>query len=479
MSGAGDALDLDAVGQAAAVRRGSVGAGELVAEATGRIEPLDGALGAVIHHRFERAAEEALARRGGDAPFAGVPMLVKDVLCATAGDPYHLGMRLLKERGWRASADSYLAGRFRSAGFVILGRTNAPELATAFRTEPAAYGPTANPWDLARSPGGSSGGSAAAVAAGLVAVAHGNDMGGSIRVPASSCGLVGLKPSRARTSLGPEHGEFFAMLTHEGALTRTVRDAAAVLDAIAGPAPGDPYQAPRPARSFAAAAGTEPPRLRIGFTSTLPFRGRPAHPECVRAVADAAALLERVGHVVEPATVAAFEQDEPDALAALFGTFVRRELDRWGARLGMTVGAEHVEPRTWRLAETGAGIGAAAYLAAVDEVQAYARRIVDWWTRSGADLLLTPTVGTPPPPTGTSGEVTTAELGAFTTPFNVTGQPAVSLPLHWTADGLPVGVQLVAPYGAEELLVSVAAQVEQARPWAGRRPPVHGRAEER
>lgn len=465
-----DALDLDAVGQAAAVRGKAVLAAELVSAAINRIERLDGRLNAVIHRRFERAVEDA-ARPAGAAPFAGVPLLVKDALCATAGDPYHFGMQLLKERDWRAATDSHLARRFRSAGFVLLGRTNTPELATSFLTEPTAYGPTANPWDLDASPGGSSGGSAAAVAAGLVAVAHGNDMGGSIRVPASSCGLVGLKPTRARTSLGPEHGEFFALLTHEGVLTRTVRDTAAVLDAIAGPAPGDPYQAPTPARSFAAAVGAPPSRLRIGVTSTVPFRGRPAHPECVRAVSGAAALLERIGHVVEPTTVAAFEQDDPaDALGVLFASFVRRELDRWESRLAMTIGEEHVEPRNWWLAETGRALSAAAYVAAVDEIHGYARQVTDWWTRSGADLLLTPTV-TDPPPGVRADDGAAADLGAFTVPFNVTGQPAISLPLHWTDHGLPVGVQLVAPYGAEELLLSVAAQLEQAQPWAHRRPP--------
>jgi amidase len=474
VSGCAEVLDLDAVGQAAAVRDGRVRPVELVEAAIERIEQQDGPLNAVIHRRFAAALEE-VGGVAGRTPFAGVPLLVKDMLCATAGDPYHLGMRLLRERGWRASADSHLAGRFRAAGFVILGRTNTPELATAFVTEPAAYGPTRNPWDLASSPGGSSGGSAAAVAAGLVAVAHGNDMGGSIRVPASSCGLVGLKPTRARTSLGPDHGEYFAMFTHEGVLTRSVRDTAAVLDAIAGPAPGDPYQAPPPAGTFAAAAARPPRRLRIGFTTTLPFRDRQAHPECVRAVATAATVLEGAGHVVEPAAVAAFGGQEPvAALTVLFATFVRRELDRWGARLGISIGEGDVEPRTWALAEAGDRLSAATYLAAVDEVQAYGRRVAGWWTDSGADLLLTPTVGIPPPRIGTTDEAVLEQLGAFTVPFNVTGQPAVSVPLHWTAEGLPVGVQLVAPHGGEELLLSVAGQLEQSQPWAHRRPPAGG-----
>lgn len=464
--------DLDAVQQAAAVRDGSVGATEVVREAIDRIDALDPDLNAVIHRRFDAALTESATAGGDRAAFAGVPMLVKDALCATKGDPYHFGMQLLKDRQWRSSTNSHLARRFRAAGFVILGRTNTPELATAFVTEPTAYGATANPWNLGRSPGGSSGGSAAAVASGMVAVAHGNDMGGSIRVPASSCGLVGLKPSRARTSLGPDHGEFFAMLTHEGVLTRTVRDTAAVLDAICGPAVGDPYQAPAPRRPYVEECRADPGSLRIGFTSTLPFHGRPAHPECVRAVAAAATLLEQAGHVVEPTAVAAFDQDDPaGALGLLFGSFVRRELDRWGRRLGVVIGPDDVESRNWGLAEVGRAVSAAAYLGAVDDVQSYGRRVTAWWTQTGADLLLTPTVGMPPPARGSDPGVT--ELGAFTVPFNVTGQPAISLPLHQTADGLPVGVQLVAPYGREDLLLRVAAQLERRHPWSHRRPPVH------
>ena len=235
-----------AVAQAALVRAGQATPSELVQAAVRRIERADGPINAVIHRRFDAARREA-ADALPDGPFRGVPMLVKDALCHTAGDPYHFGMRLLAERGWVEATDTELAARFRRAGFVIVGRTNTPELATAFTTEPLVYGPTRNPWDVARSAGGSSGGSAAAVAAGMVPAAHGNDMGGSIRIPAACCGVVGLKPTRARTSLGPDFGEFWAMLTHEGVLTRTVLDTAGcrqqarrlASEICAMPSPGD------------------------------------------------------------------------------------------------------------------------------------------------------------------------------------------------------------------------------------------------
>ena len=463
-----------AVAQAALVRAGQATPSELVQAAVRRIERADGAINAVIHRRFDAARREA-ADALPDGPFRGVPMLVKDALCHTAGDPYHFGMRLLAERGWVEATDTELAARFRRAGFVIVGRTNTPELATAFTTEPLVYGPTRNPWDLARSAGGSSGGSAAAVAAGMVPVAHGNDMGGSIRIPAACCGVVGLKPTRARTSLGPDFGEFWAMLTHEGVLTRTVLDTAAVLDAVSGPAPGDPYTAPAPRQPFAAAAAGDPPPLRVGIRTRVPVDGGEPDPDCVRAVQRTAQLLEACGHRVEEA--------HPDALddasvgehfAAVFTAAVARDLDRWGARLGLVIGPDDVEPRNWMLAEHGRAVSAVQLLAAVEHLQAHARRLALWWS-GGFDLLVTPTLPIVPPALGRLPRepdlAAVADLGQFTAPFNVTGQPAVSLPLHTTAAGLPVGVQLVAAYGREDLLLAVAGQLERAAPWVQRRPP--------
>lgn len=465
----------DAVAQAKLVRDGGLSAAELVQVAVERIQKVDGRINAVIHRRFDRARQEAEAALP-DGPFRGVPMLVKDAVCHTAGDPYHLGMRLLAERGWVEATDTELAARFRRAGFVIVGRTNTPELATAYTTEPLVYGPTRNPWDLSRSAGGSSGGSAAAVAAGMVAVAHGNDMGGSIRIPAACCGVVGLKPTRARTSLAPDFGEYWAMLTHEGVLTRSVRDTAAVLDAVAGPAAGDPYTAPAPRRPFAAALTGDMPALRVGMRTRVPVEGRDADPECVRAVQMTARLLEGLGHRVEEAAPDALD----DALAgehfaAVFTAAVARDLDRWGARLGIAIAADDVEPRNWMLAELGRTVSAVRFLAAVEYLQAYSRRLARWWS-GGFDLLLTPTLPIAPPALGRLPEApdlaAVADLGQFTAPFNVTGQPAVSLPLHATGDGLPVGVQLVAAYGREDVLLAVAAQLERVAPWAARWPAV-------
>lgn len=480
-----DPLELDAVGQAELVRRSELTPAELVELALERIDRHNPALNAVIH----RLDDAARATAGADPPagsFRGVPMLIKDAVCHTAGDPFHCGMRFLAERNWTATHDTELARRFRRAGFVILGRTNTPELATSGTTEPLAYGATRNPWALDRSPGGSSGGSAAAVAAGLVAVAHGNDMGGSIRGPAHCCGLVGLKPSRARTSLGPDFGEYWGPLTHEGVLTRSVRDTAAILDAIAGPMPGDPYQAPPPARPFAEEPGTTPGRSRVGLRTAVPGQGRDADPVCVTGVEHAARALEQLGHVIEP-TTGPTALDEADLLGGPFGmticSAVARDLDRWSERTGDPITEDDVEPGNWTMAEIGRGIDGVRFLAVQEELHALGRGLAGWWDEDdGWDLLLTPTEPSPAPPLGVLAPLADpgqrlrveAATSAFLAPWNITGQPAISLPVHQTDEGLPVGVQLVARYGREDLLLRVAAQLEQALPWGHRRPPLAG-----
>src|SRR5436309_6939234 len=304
-----DALgDHDATGLAALVRAGEVTPAELVEAAIARIEAVDPQLNAVIHPRFERAREEAARLRAGraaGAPFAGVPFLVKDVTCHQAGEPFHEGMRFLRDRQWRAAGDTHLATRFRAAGLITVGRTNTPELGIVPTTEPVAYGATRNPWDRARSPGGSSGGSAAAVAAGLVPVAHGNDGTGSLRIPASACGLVGLKPSRGRTSLGPARSPGLLGNIVEHVLTRTVRDTAAILDAVSGSLPGDLFVAPPPHRPYHEEVGVDPGRLRVGLLVHVPFLELPVAPECVAAVHDTGHLLASLGHDVEESFPAA------------------------------------------------------------------------------------------------------------------------------------------------------------------------------
>jgi amidase len=465
---------LDGTGLAELVRDGQVSPAELVASAIGRIEALNPELNAVISDLSERA----VAAAGGplpDGPFRGVPLLLKDLACHSAGDPFHEGMAFLKRLEWTESEDQFLARKFREAGFVFVGKTNTPELGILPTTEPEAYGPTRNPWDLARSPGGSSGGSAAAVAAGLVAVAHGNDGGGSIRIPASHCGLVGLKPSRGRVSLGAEFGDVISGLVVEHVLCRSVRDSAGVLDVICGAMPGDPYVAPARQRPYSEEVGADAGALRVGLMTTPPGGQFAAHTDCVAAAEAAASTLEQLGHRVEPAHPAAL--DDPEYVS----TFLLRwtagiawNLKYWEARTGKPIGSGDVSH------------GAADYLRAVEYHQRLTRRIAEWW-REGFDLLLTPTTAEPATPLGTFAPapdnpaapiMRSVPLATFTAVFNTTGQPAISVPVHWTADGLPVGAQLVAAYGREDQLIRVAAQLEQASPWADRWPSLAGNAAE-
>jgi amidase len=415
-----------------------------------------------------------------------VPFLVKDLSCYMKGVPVHEGMRVVRDSGYVADHDMWLTRRFREAGFVILGRTNTPELGILPTTEPVAYGPTHNPWDLDRSPGGSSGGSAAAVAAGIVAAAHANDGGGSIRIPASHCGLVGLKPSRARVSIAPDFGDVLGGLVAELAVTRSVRDAAAILDAVQGPAPGDPYAAPPPARPYVEELGADPGRLRIGMTTTPAGGGFESDPECVSAVLSAARALEELGHHVEDSHPAELDdQSQVANFVVRWTAGIDWNIKYWSAAIGKEIGPDDVEPCTWALAEQGRKHTAGDYLRAVEQAQASTRRIAAWWADDGFDLLLTPTCAEPPPRLGSFDAppdnpaaplMRAIPFGTFTAGFNTTGQPAISLPLHQTADGLPVGIHLVAAYGREDLLIRVATQLEAALPWADRTAPVHAEA---
>ena len=482
----GDFTWLDAVGCADLVRSGQASPSELVEAAIDRIERTDPAINAVIHPRFDKARREAAGALPA-GPFTGVPMVVKDLVCMTEGDPYHAGTRLLKNLGYIADHDTYLATKFRQAGFVIVGRTSTPELGSTITTEPLAYGPCRNPWNTDHSTGGSSGGSAASVAAAMVPVGHANDGGGSIRIPASECGLVGLKPSRGRVSQGPDSGESWNGATIEGVVTRSVRDAAAVLDAIAGYMPGDPYTAPLPARPFAAEVGAPVERLRIGLLDH-PVGGagdvsNDGHPECAAAVVGAGKLLESLGHHVEV--------DHPTAMAdGAFGEHFLRivaswcavDLDTYEALAGRPLTDDDIEPLNLMMRHLGRKVAAPDYLASEVWMHAYTRRMLSWWHpadgSTGFDLLVSPVLGAPPPPIGwlsdpEHGGNRLRDLLRYTAQFNCTGQPAISLPLHWSADGLPVGVQVVAAYGREDVLLRLAAQLEQAAPWAARRPLVH------
>jgi amidase len=471
----GDFDHLDATALAELVRRGDVTPLELVDAAIARIEALDPQLNAVIHRQFERARTDAAETASSDAPFAGVPFLFKDLGGEEAGEPHHQGMRALRDAGWRGESDSELARAIRAAGLIPLGRTNVPELALMGTTEPDAYGPTRNPWDPARSPGGSSGGSAAAVAAGLVPAAHANDIAGSIRIPAAQCGLVGLKPGRGRVVPGHRSDPAVGMNT-EGVLTRTVRDTAALLDTLVDRAPGGPWPAPALAGPLAAEVGGPPGRLRIGLCVRA-FNGADVDDGCAAAATGAAKLLEELGHAVdEDAPPALFEPDLLAGARALLATNAAAQLDEWAARLGRSLGEDDVEPLTWRMVGEGRAVTGAEVLALLDRQHELARQVATWWGdagRDGHDILLTPTTAEPAPPLGAYKQgYAPGRASAFTRAFNATGQPALSLPLGWPDDGLPRGVQLVAAHGREDLLVRLGAQLEQAAPWAARRPRV-------
>jgi amidase len=468
---------MDATAQAELVRRRELTPLELVDAAIARTERVNPTINGVITPLFEEARKAAVSPDLPDGPFRGVPFLLKDIGAVQKGQPYYMGNRALRDAGFRSSWGTPLGAKFRDAGFITLGKTNTPEFGMQPATQPLAFGPSRNPWDLARSTAGSSGGSAAAVAAGLVPVAHANDIGGSIRLPAAWCGLVGLKPSRGRVSDPLD----LRGLT-ELVVSRTVRDTAAVLDAVQGSEPGDLFVASPPARTYASEVGADPGKLRIGILTRTP--SAQVHPECRQATVAAAKLLESLGHSIEESfPEALFDPDQETQLLPL-GRALGLELNRTlSGLLGRPMTRDDVEPYTWFVVMAGdqPSIPLEDYLKAEGWLNQWVRRVARWWS-TGFDLLLTPTVWEPP---ATLAELTPSENelwtlqkkfekhGFFTLPFNLTGQPAISLPLHWTPEGLPVGVQLVAAMGREDLLIRIASQIERAQPWVSRRPPVH------
>ena len=472
--------DLDATAQAELVRNNEVSPAELVEDAIARIEKLNPELNAVIHPLFDKARDQA---RGDlpNGPFKGVPMVAKDLDGHTAGDPFHCGNKLLKEVNFTPDHDTYSHAKLRDAGFVFVGKTNCPEFGLLPTTEPQAYGPTRNPWNTDHSTGGSSGGSAAAVASHMVAVGTAGDGGGSIRIPASECGLVGLKPTRGRVSFGPDLGEIWNGLVVRGALARSVRDAAAVLDVMSGPMPGDPYTAPRLDRPLSEEVGGDPGKLRIGFTTEVPEHMGTVDPICAQAARSALDTLAELGHdIVDEAPTG---MDDPQLTAdgtVLISAWMHWEFAHWGEIIGREFTEDDVESTTWAFAQMAGDVRAVDYISAVDRLNAAARNAARWWAEE-FDLLVTPTLPMTPPPLGSfdsppdnplHGILMAAALIPFVVPFNISGQPAISVPLHWTEDGLPVGVQIVAAQGREDLLVRVASQLEGARPWADKRPPI-------
>jgi amidase len=469
-----DFTTLDATAQAELVRRREVTPTDLVDAAIRRIDRINPKLNAIVTPLFDEARAAAADPPAG--PFRGVPFLVKNLQATCAGARYTAGSRLLQE--FVAPVDTELVTRFRAAGLVIVGTTNTPEFGILPTTEPELHGAARNPWDPTRSTGGSSGGSAAAVAAGLVPFAHANDGGGSIRIPASCCGLFGLKPTRGRNPMGPFVGDIMNGLVVEHAVTRSVRDSAALLDATAGADLGAPYWAPPAARPFREEVGMPPGRLRIAFTTTA-ASGVPIHPDCVAAVRDAAALCADLGHHVDEAGPLLSGEMLMECFVSIWTTGVAWTVDTAARLTGRAISAETVEPLTLALAEAGRQRSGADYLAAVQGLQMIARAIAtfmkDW------DVLLTPVVAEPPPPLGTfdampgnplAGFIRAGEYVPFTPIANATGQPAMSVPLSWNGSGLPVGAHFVGRFGDEATLFRLAAQLEAARPWAGRRPPI-------
>lgn len=464
---------LDATAQAELVRKGELKPIELVEAAIERIERLNPRLNAVVTTLFDEARKRALGELP-QGPFRGVPFLLKDLLASLAGAPLSMGSALTKN--FVPQEDSELVKRLKKAGLVILGKTNTPEFGILPTTEPRLFGPCRNPWDLSRTPGGSSGGSAAAVASRMVPMAHGNDGGGSIRIPASCCGLFGLKPTRARNPLGPNFGDLMGGLVAEHALTLSVRDSAALLDATCGPDTGDPYWAPPPQGPFLEEVGKPPGVLRIAFAKVAPG-GFPLHPECVKALEEAAALCENLGHRLEEASPQMDYELINGAFMVVWSSGCASTLEGISRLTGMKISSEHVEPTTWALYEIGRSQSAANYLLAVATLQQISRKVAGFFQEF--DLWLTPTLAEPPLPLGSfeptpqdplQGLRRAAHFVPFTPICNMTGQPAMSVPLYWSREGLPVGVHFAARFGQEAVLFRLAAQLEEARPWMERRP---------
>jgi amidase len=460
---------LDATAQADLVRRKQVKPVELVEAAIARIEALDPRLNAVVTPLFERARERVRDGTPG-GPFPGVPYLLKDLL-PLEGVRITFGSAAFEKHVARASAE--VARRMEAAGLVILGVTNSPEFGLLPTTEPKLHGPTRNPWSPTRSPGGSSGGAAAAVAAGLVPLAQASDGGGSIRIPASACGLFGLKPSRGRNPEAPDPDWLGLSVRH--CVSRSVRDSAILLDAIRGPSAGDRWWAPAPERPYAAEVGSEPGRLRIGFTAR-DFGGRPVHPDCVAAVESTAALCEELGHHVEEAAPEIDRVAFDDAFLLLWSAYAAEAVKGWARVTGRKPGPQLFEPFTWQLVEHESRHTPADVALAWSTLQDASYALVRFHEMH--DLLLTPVLGEPPVEIGGLPQDVPFEAMRerlrryvpFTPVANASGQPAMSVPLFWSAAGLPIGSHFVARYGDEATLVRLASQLERARPWAERRP---------
>ncbi len=465
--------DLDALALRQLIESGEVSPGEVVASAIGMAEQRNGAVNAIVTPMYESAVEVAAKPIAG--PLAGVPFLVKD-LTLVKDVRCSMGSRLWSD--FVPDHDADIVSRYRKAGLVIMGKSNTPEVGLAATTESVFLGPCRNPWDLSRTTGGSSGGAAAAVAAGIVPVAHATDGGGSIRIPASCCGLVGLKPTRARTPLGPDVGEGWGAMASGHVVSRTVRDSAAFLDATHGPALGDPYHPPFFGGSFLGEMARDPGRLRIAVDLS-PINGSKVHPDCVAGVEKVAAQCVELGHDVSEVNLEYDRELVGRAAGALVAVNLRHNILARAEALGVTPSLDLIEAATLRFVEWGGEVPSDVYVRCLHTIHA-ATRVIERFLL-GYDLILSPTLLCPPPKLGfmdtnSTDEATYAahfnEFWGFTSLYNATGNPAISLPLHWTDTGLPIGIQFAAGFGNEVLLLQIARQLEEAMPWRDRRAPV-------
>jgi amidase len=496
MSGFSEYEKYDGLGLADLVRKREVKPLELVEEAIGRIERLNPRLNAVVYKMYEQARRIA-AGDLPDGPFKGVPYLLKDLATAYQGFPLTNGSRFFKD--FIPDHDSELVKRTRQAGVIFIGKTNTPEFGISFVTEPELFGPANNPWDLGRNTGGSSGGSAAAVAARIVPLAHAQDGGGSIRVPSSCCGVFGLKPTRGRTPAGPDFGDMWRGFGCEHVVTRSVRDSAAMLDATAGPDIGAPYWAAPPEHRFSSDVTTNPGKLRIAFTTT-PFFGTRVDEDCVKGLEMTVKLCQELGHEL----VEDIPPIDSKSLSGAFLSVICAEtmafIEEGEKLLKRKASSKDFEVQSWVCALLGKKISASEYSRALNELQLASRRIGEFFEKY--HVLLTPTLAAPPLTTGAlqikgllgmamkvlarlnaggiirrfgdidaiAGEI--FNFAAYTPLFNATGQPAMSVPLYWNEAGLPIGMQFVGRYGDEATLFRLAGQLEEAKPWADKVPPI-------
>lgn len=470
-----DYVEYDGLGLATLIRTGEVSVKEVAAAALEAIDAVNPTLNAVIEQYPERATALESNDLGG-GPLKGTPFLIKDLVIHEAGQKHEMGSRLAK--GFIAPNDTELMVRYRNAGLVTLGRTTTPEFGYCGTTESVLSGPTRNPWNSKHSPGGSSGGSAAAVAARMVPIAHANDGGGSIRIPAACCGLVGMKPTRGRNSLGPDLGEAVSGFAVEHVVSRTVRDSAAVLDATQGNGGGDPYVIEPPERPYLDEVSAPPGTLKIAFTTT-PWSGDKVDPETTRALNDVAASLEGLGHRVEEAMPRYDYRPHIEAAGVIWSVGTAAWVDAVAKSMGQQPGPSNLESSIVATYEVGKRTNAVDYLAAVNHVHAVNRQIAPFF--DDYDILMTPTCAQPAWKLGemdANAEGLTLESWTdlvfgfcpFTQLFNATGQPAVSLPLAMNSGGLPIGIQFVGQWGGEALLYRLAGQLEQALPWNDRKP---------